>query len=91
MAKRIILKGRVQGVACRYYCSSYGKSMGLRGSATNLSDGSVQVLLDTENDDAVRSYIDALRRNSLGLRFYGRIEDAEAQEYHGPFGGDYQF
>ncbi len=91
MPRELILHGRVQGVCCRDYCSRYGKLMGLRGSASNLEDGSVQVLLATDDAAKADEYLRALVNNPSELRFYGRITRVENLAYSGPMGGDYNF
>jgi len=40
---RCIVRGRVQGVWFRASCSERAQALGLRGRATNLPDGSVEV------------------------------------------------
>jgi acylphosphatase len=91
MARRLILTGAVQGVFCRQYCSQTAKRLGLHGSASNRNDGSVHVLLDTDDDLLVRSFIDALRSNTYGFRFYGSFSTISLEDYSGPLGGDYVF
>ncbi len=91
MPRELILHGRVQGVACRYYCGQYGRRMGLRGAATNLYDGTVRVLLDTDDDNAIRDYMRALRTNPHNIHFYGHISDIDVYEHTGPISGDYVF
>ncbi|MCX8123809.1 MAG: acylphosphatase [Spirochaetes bacterium] len=91
MAKRLILHGIVQGVFCRYYCSETAKRLGLHGSASNLADGTVEVLLDTDNDTIVESFIQALKTNPYGIRFYGSIRKVDTYDYNGTIGGDYRF
>ncbi len=91
MAYRIVLEGRVQGVGGRAYCSKYARSLGLSGSATNLPDGSVQVLLATEDEKMVREYIMCLRSNPAGVHFYGSITDIRYSQFNGPLRGDYTF
>ncbi|HOO72666.1 MAG TPA: acylphosphatase [Spirochaetota bacterium] len=91
MAYQLILKGKVQGVFCRYYCSQYAKIFGLRGSATNLGDGSVSVIIDTEDQALLREYITSLTSNPSDIRFFGRIEDVSVSSYDGPVRGDYLF
>ena len=91
MAKALILQGRVQGVACRHYCSQIGRRLNIRGSATNLRDGSVRVILDTDDETLVRKYADALKTNSFGFTFMGKITDISVSDYSGPMAGDYNF
>jgi acylphosphatase len=87
----LILSGKVQGVACRHYCSRYGRLMGLRGSATNLANGTVRVVLDTEDDETARAYVRALLQNPRQMAFYGFIERIDVRGYDGPISGDYLF
>lgn len=88
----LILSGRVQGVFCRHYCSQNAKRLGLHGSATNLMDGTVQVVLDTDDDAAVQNYIRVLRENSFGVRFWGGITGIKVgKNYTGNRDGDYSF
>ena len=88
----LTLSGRVQGVFCRHYCSQNAKRLGLRGSATNLADGNVQVVLDTDDENAIQQYIRALRENPHGIRFWGSITGIKVEKnYSGSRHGDYTF
>jgi len=91
MPIELILRGKVQGVACRHYCSLYGRMMGLRGSATNLADGTVRVLLETEDQASARAYMRALMENPRRLAFYGFIERIDERGFEGRISGDYMF
>lgn len=91
MIKKVILKGRVQGVGCRGYCSRYAKRFSIHGSATNLRDGSVQLILDTEDDSSFKKFITSLLTNSEGYMFYGTIDDISISDYSGSTSGDYNF
>ncbi len=91
MAKELILHGNVQGVFCRKYSSQYSRKFGVHGSASNLRDGTVSVILQTDDDNLVRDYIQSLKNNPAGFTFYGRIERVDVHDYTGPKGGDYQF
>jgi len=91
MAYRVLLKGRVQGVGGRAYCSSYARHLGLSGSATNLSDGSLQVLLSTDDEKMVKEYAACLRTDPLGVRFYGSIAEIQISSFSGHLKGDYNF
>ena len=51
MIKKVILKGRVQGVGCRGYCAKYARRFLINGSASNQHDGSVKLILNV-NDEA---------------------------------------
>ena len=91
MPIELILSGKVQGVACRHYCSRYGRMVGLRGSASNLYNGTVRVLLDTDDEESARAYMRALLENPRQMAFYGFIERIDVRPCDGPITGDYVF
>ncbi|MCP4129932.1 MAG: acylphosphatase [bacterium] len=91
MAKRLILHGRVQGVFCRAYCREYARRLKIRGSAANLSDGTVRVFLDTDDDDLVSRFVQLIKNNPQGVHFYGRIDSVDIEDYSGPIRGDSVF
>ena len=88
---RLILTGRVQGVFCRGYCSKYAKLMGISGAASNLPDGTVEVLLNLENAVMLENYISALQTNPRKITFYGKIDSITTERYNGAIAGDYFF
>ncbi len=91
MLKKIVLYGRVQGVGCRGYAASCGKKLGLRGSASNMRDGTVEIIVDAESIEKIKLYIDILLSNPYGFYFHGRIERYTLEDYSGPVRGDYRF
>ena len=91
MAKELILSGRVQGVFCRNYCSRIGRKLNIRGTASNLMDGTVQVLLESDDDEKVNDYIKALIQNTFNINFFGRIDNVKVNSYSGAIRGDYVF
>jgi acylphosphatase len=91
MAKELILTGKVQGVFCRRYCSENARKLGLKGSATNLSNGNVQVIIDSDDEENIKKYIRALKDNPFGFTFYGRINEVNISDYNGSVRGDYIF
>ena len=91
MAKKLILHGRVQGVYCRAYSSQYARLLKIRGTASNLSDGTVRVLLQTDDAALVSRYIADLKNNPQQFTFYGRIDSVDVSDYSGAIAGDYQF
>jgi acylphosphatase len=44
VARRFIVRGRVQGVGFRYFVQNAAQSLGLSGYARNLDDGGVEVI-----------------------------------------------
>ena len=91
MAKKLILHGRVQGVCCRAYCSQYARKLGIRGAASNRSDGTVRVILDIDDRALVDRFIEHIRLNPYGFSFYGSIQSIEVSDFTGIISGDYQF
>jgi len=91
MPKKLILHGKVQGVCCRAYCSQYARELRIRGTATNLSDGTVRVLLNTDDMDLVNRYITSITVNPKRFAFYGRIVTVDVTDHTGTLSGDYQF
>jgi acylphosphatase len=52
--------GRVQGVGFRWFTRSVALELGLRGSASNLADGRVEVVAEGP-EESCRRLLDALR------------------------------
>jgi acylphosphatase len=91
MIKKVILKGVVQGVGCRGYCSRYARKYSIKGSATNLYNGSVQLLLSFQDENLFKQYITSLLTNPDRVTFYGHIDDISIHDYSGKTDGDYNF
>jgi acylphosphatase len=56
-ARRVVavVSGHVQGVGYRYFVWSLAETAGLSGSATNLPDGRVEVVLEGDEDAVTRA------------------------------------
>ena len=61
--RRLLVSGRVQGVFYRDTCRSTAESAGVGGSARNLPDGRVEVILEGE-ESAVDKVIAWCRRGT---------------------------
>ncbi|HUB69785.1 MAG TPA: acylphosphatase [Acidimicrobiales bacterium] len=48
--RRLVVKGRVQGVWYRGSCADEAKRIGVSGWARNLPDGTVEVVAEGDND-----------------------------------------
>lgn len=55
-----VVKGRVQGVGFRWWTRARALELGLRGSATNLADGRVEVVAEGPRED-LQALLDRLR------------------------------
>jgi acylphosphatase len=69
------VSGHVQGVGYRYFVRELAGAAGLAGSARNLADGRVEVVLEGP-DEAVRSVVTELD----GPRAPGRVTHVESRD-----------
>ncbi|MGI8556290.1 MAG: acylphosphatase [Pyrinomonadaceae bacterium] len=65
-----LVRGRVQGVGFRYWSRSLAKELGLNGSATNMTDGRVEVVVEGSRETC-QVLLDALGSD----RVPGWVED----------------
>lgn len=80
-----VVKGHVQGVGFRWWTRARALELGLRGSASNLEDGRVEVVAEGA-EPAVRSLLELLR----GPGAPGRV-DFVAERWTAPRGTDEGF
>jgi acylphosphatase len=75
VARRLIVRGRVQGVGFRYFAREAARVEGLRGTVRNLDDGGVEI--EVEGDaEAVRRFERAVRGGPGG----SRVDDVMVDE-----------
>jgi len=91
MIKKVILTGRVQGVGCRGYCAKYARNFRINGSASNMYDGSVKLILNINDEEIFQRYITSLMTNPDRYMFWGIIDDISISDYSGKTDGDYNF
>ncbi|MBX5469066.1 MAG: acylphosphatase [Thermoleophilaceae bacterium] len=77
VARRLIARGRVQGVFFRESVRRRALGLGVSGWAVNLPDGSVEVVLEGEAD-AVRALIEFCREGPRGA-WVERLEETELE------------
>ena len=70
---RVVLSGRVQGVAFRYYAVEWAGEEGLTGWVRNLPDGRVEVLAEGDRENLERF----LERLGRGPRM-GRVDRCDS-------------
>jgi len=68
---RIVVTGRVQGVAFRAHTRDEGARLGLMGYVRNLADGGVEIIAEGERD-AVQRLIDWAGRGPAAARVDSR-------------------
>ena len=80
IARRYVVRGRVQGVGFRWFTHDAAVREGLHGWVRNLADGSVEVFVEGESESLWRLEA-AVRRGPA----YARVETVETEE-HAPTG-----
>lgn len=78
-------------MGCRGYCSRYARKYSITGSATNLHNGSVQLILSFHDENLFKQYITSLLTNPDRVTFFGHIDDISINDYSGKTDGDYNF
>ena len=67
VARRYLIRGRVQGVGFRYFAQAAASREGVHGWVRNLSDGSVEISAEAERDEIDR-FEKQIRRGPPGSR-----------------------
>lgn len=70
-----LVKGKVQGVGFRYHVKAHAKENQIEGSATNLPDGSVQVILQGS-----RSALEELKQKVEQGPTFSNVESVSWEE-----------
>jgi acylphosphatase len=79
-AARLRITGRVQGVGYRDWVLRTARSLGLRGSVRNRTDGSVEALIAGE-EMAISAMIEACRRGPVSAHVNGvDVQSAEVAD-----------
>ena len=66
-ARRFLISGRVQGVGYRFFARQAARVEGLQGTARNLDDGRVEVVVEGD-EEAVTRFERVIRRGPVGAR-----------------------
>ena len=74
VARRYLVRGRVQGVGFRFYVQEAARREGVQGFVRNLPDGRVEVLAEGEADAILRVEL-SVRRGPFGAR----VDDVETE------------
>jgi acylphosphatase len=79
MARRAVVRGRVQGVGYRFFAMRAARELGLNGWVRNLPDGSVETFAEGE-EESLAQYVKRLGYGPLTGRVDGvDVEPAEPQ------------
>jgi acylphosphatase len=89
MRATIIVRGKVQGVGYRSFVKSRAKEIGLKCSARNLNDGSVEIFAEG-NDDLISSMVSIMKERKPPMAVVDSIEvySEGSSNYRGPFGSN---
>jgi acylphosphatase len=78
----LLISGRVQGVAFRYYTQDIAQSLEIKGWVRNCWDGKVEIVMEGE-EDRVKELIDWCYQGP-GSAIVEKV-DVEWEEYRGEF------
>ena len=78
-------RGRVQGVGFRWRVSQIAKSFPCTGYVKNLPDGSVELLVEGEKDEAQRM-VETINLEMKEFWYDKRIDEREGNPHFGVFG-----
>ncbi|MGH7550549.1 MAG: acylphosphatase [Gemmatimonadota bacterium] len=67
-ARRVIVRGRVQGVGFRWFVVRNARALGVRGTVRNRPDGTVEVILHAQRADRIDALIDRIREGPTAAR-----------------------
>jgi acylphosphatase len=74
IARRAVVKGRVQGVGFRFFAERAAREAGIAGWVRNRPDGAVETFAQGESD-AVAFYLQRLRSGPPGSRVQSLVEE----------------
>ena len=84
IARRYLIRGRVQGVGFRYFAQQQANLLGVRGYARNMDDGRVEVYA-VATADRISEYAAALHTGPRWSDVRGVEEQEAAVQQYGSF------
>lgn len=79
-ARRVIVRGRVQGVGFRWFVVRNAQALGVGGTVRNRADGTVEVIVTGERPADVDTLIDRIRSGPSAAR----VEAVDVEPVAGP-------
>ena len=70
-SKRLVVSGIVQGVGYRYFVLDVAQRLSLNGYVRNLADGTVEVVVQLEEEASLQALADALKKGPSASRVTG--------------------
>jgi acylphosphatase len=84
VARRYVVRGRVQGVGYRYFAQHHADRLGVRGYVRNLDNGSVEVYA-VATEDRVSDFAGCLHQGPRWSDVRGVEEQEAAVQQYGSF------
>jgi len=66
--RRVVVRGRVQGVGFRYYVVRNARDLGVCGTVRNCTDGAVEAVFQAERVEALEALIRRIREGPPAAR-----------------------
>jgi acylphosphatase len=85
MTKHIVLYGIVQGVGMRFYCRQTARRMGVRGYVKNVSNGTVEMIAQGD-EDLLSRFVNHIKTSSPGQLDDVVVEIVEVDKRYRNFG-----
>ena len=85
LARRYVLKGRVQGVGFRYFVHQAAHDLGIRGWVRNLEDGTVEVHAQGGSEIMTRFVAEIRSGPSFAMVEDIQEDDAQTEDYENFF------
>jgi acylphosphatase len=73
--RRILVRGRVQGVGFRWFARDVAEAMGIAGTVRNLRDGRTVEVIAEASPELMARYVEALRSGPPGSYVAGLEEE----------------
>ena len=81
LARRYVVKGRVQGVGFRYFVCRAAQNLGIRGCVRNLEDGTVEVHAQGGSETMTRFVAEIRSGPSFAMVEDIQEDDVETEDY----------
>ncbi|BDU51010.1 acylphosphatase [Haliovirga abyssi] len=77
--KRLIVKGRVQGVGFRYFTEILASEYGAKGYVKNLFNGDVEIIISNENEIEYKQF----KNKIIAGNSMSEVDKLVEEEYYG--------
>ena len=82
IARRLIVRGRVQGVGFRYFVCDAAERLGITGWVANRGDGAVEIHAETDDSATMRNFLSLMGVGpSLAVVHDVDIDEVEPEQH----------